>query len=242
MLITPTDIEIYQHCPARWKLRKQFPIEEYKYSEYIQAIRKTIFSMYSWQMSSGRCMKLSSVRERWDQNWWLIESSKKKDRSQIQVFDTAANGWMIIQKYWANIYKEYPAIPVGINFLYTYQLDNLGFRIEYDIMLADKAGDITYIQLGKPITEWQLYTSLKTKLEVVCLADTIGKPPVHMKYIDVISRKQSYLEKIINIDDNYINQAKKIISMTASYMKDNVVYSSPSDSCKKCPAKGKCWY
>jgi hypothetical protein len=240
-MITPREIEIFQSCRARWKLAKENGEIGEEEDDYFFALRKTIFQMYSWLQEKDRFITDRQVRERWDKNWWAA-SMDEGVLEQDQILDKAADGWMMLENYWSEKYIGEPHLtPVGINFEFsTYQKD-IHYRIHADLVLADKDGRFYYRQFGGKKTDWNMYNSLATKLEILGLAQVLGHPPARKSHIDLLSEKTKISEKTLNITPAYLRSSMNILDNISMALKNRAIYTSPSRSCSDCPYTGKCW-
>ncbi len=240
-MITPSEIEIFQSCRARWKMAKENGEIDEKEDDYLFALRKTIFQMYSWLQEKDRFITDRQVRERWDKNWWaaaMDDGTLKQD----QILDKASKGWMTLENYWSEKYIAEPHLtPVGINFEFSTYQNDIHYRIHVDLVLADKEGRFYYRQFGGKKTDWNIYNSLATKLEILGLAKVLGHPPVRKSYIDLLSKDTKIDEKGLNITPPYLRSSMTIINNISMALKHKAIYTSQSQSCKDCPYLGKCW-
>lgn len=244
-MITPSDLELFQKCRAKWQLSKsnrEDVLSNRQQSEYLRALTRTLYRMYAWRMSNNKPMTRHAIREHWDQNWWAGELDKG-DRENKDILNKAANGWQLLEKYWARVYKqELDLLPIGVNFEFNTYIDHILFTTHIDVALSDPEGKITFVEFGPAQLEWQLYTSLGTKLQVVTLASSLDKPPVAKKYIDLTSRKTDFIEKTLNISDEYYQNASKLVANVTQDIRSGVIYCTPSSECTDCPYGKECWF
>jgi hypothetical protein len=240
-MITPYEMEIFQSCRARWKFAKENgKVDEIK-NDYLSALRKTIFQMYSWLIEKDRFMTDRQVRERWDKNWWA-SSMDEGVLEQDEILNKAADGWMTLESYWSEKYISEPSLtPVGINFEFSTYQNDIHYRIHADLVLSDKDGNFRYRQFGSKKTDWQMYSSLGTKLEIIGLGQVLGSIPIRKSHIDLLSGKTKVDEKILTITPTYLRSSMSIIDNVSMAFKNKAIYTSPSQSCSDCPYKGKCW-
>lgn len=241
MIILPHELEIFQSCPALWKLQDQFPVSIPTPSAYTVALKNTIYRMFGWQMSNNRYLAPASVRDYWDQQWWAT-GIRDETKNNVEVFNKAANGWILLEKFYHNIYTRKSWLPIGVNFETNWQVGNIDHRIHFDLILADRDGTIELIELGGKRSEWQMYTSLITKVQTCGFTKIFQAPPARKLHIDLVSRETNYLQKVLNLTPEYISDSMRILSSVSKALQTNNVYASWSDSCKTCPAAGKCWY
>jgi len=241
MIINAHELDTFQSCPARWKLRDQYPIESLYQSDYIKAISKTIYYMYSYSMSTGNPISSKSARNFWDQQWW-VPGMNKEEKNQELLFKQAADGWLLLQKFHSEFYKKLQYLPIGTNFKLSMNSNKLEFRLPIDLILVNNKGQIEYIELGKKRSSWQIYTSIKTKFEVCALNESLDKAPVKKLYIDLTSSKTSYTVKTLNIDSAYIDNAIRTTSLVKNIIISDTIIPAWSSNCKKCICAGKCWF
>jgi hypothetical protein len=241
MIILPHELETFQACPARWKLRDKFPLTITEPSDYIFALKRTVFRMYAWQMSNNKHMSPKSVRDYWDQQWWA-SGMQDETKDNTEVFERAANGWMLLERFYHNIYTRDGVLPVGVNFGFNLEIGTIDYKIHLDLILSDRDGIIEFIELGGKRSEWQIYTSLATKLEVCGLTNILQAPPSKKIHLDFSSKKTDYVQKILNLTPEYTADATELIACVSDIIQSDTIHASWSDSCKTCPAAGKCWY
>jgi len=240
-MITPSEIDTFQRCRALWKLSREngLPFEEE--NDYLSALRKTIFQMYSWLQEKDRFMTDRQVRERWDKNWWAAATEENILQKET-ILNLATNGWMVLEDYWNNKYLAEPKlIPIGINFEFSVYCQNVHYRIHTDLVLSDKDGRFYYRQFGNRKNEWQIYNNLSTKLEIFGLTEVLGCPPAKKSHIDLLSKKTKISEKTLTTTPAYLHSCISTINSISMAVKNNAIYTSPSDSCTTCPFSGKCW-
>ena len=239
----PHELEIFQQCRARWKLGRD-TIEPPELDDFTAAMRKTIIQMYSWVFDDRhKHMKYESAKERWDRNWWHV-AMKRKDLDQREVFEKAAKGWMALEQYWGEVYMQEDAWPVSIDSAYDAQFFDVVYQVHYDLILVDKDNRIIIKQIGKKKNEWQLYSSIISKLELVTLEQTSGRIPAEKIFVDLApkSRTRGYIERHLKPDQKYMRQARKTIDGISRDIWREVIYASPGDHCKKCECKADCWF
>lgn len=240
-MITPHEMEIFQSCRARWKLAKEDGKIGEPENDYLFALRKTIFQMYSWLQEKDRFITDRQVRERWDKNWWAT-SMDEGTLEQDEILSKAADGWMVLEDYWNRWYIGEPHLtPVGINFEFSTYQNDIHYRIHADLVLSDKDGCFYYRQFGGKKTDWQMYNSLATKLEIVGLSQVLGHPPAKKTYIDLLSKGTKADVKNLNITPAYLNRSITILNSISTALKNKAIYTSPSQACSNCPYTGKCW-
>jgi hypothetical protein len=240
-MITPHEMEIFQSCRAKWKLAKENGETTRKDSDYFLAMRRTIFQMYSWLQEKDRFMTDRQVRERWDKNWWAA-SLDEGNLTQDEIFEKAANGWMVLEEYWADKYISEPELtPVGVNFEFSIYPHDIHCRIHADLILSDQNGRFYFRQFGGKQTDWQIYNSLGTKLEILGLAKVLGYPPKKKNHIDLLSKKTKMGEKNLTVTPAYMRSSMAVIDNVCMALKNKAIYTSPSPSCSDCPYTGKCW-
>lgn len=240
-MITPYELEIFQICRAKWKLAKENGEIIKEDSRYLLALRKTIFQMYSWLQEKDRLITDRQVRERWDKNWWAA-SLDEGVLSQEQILEKAGIGWMILENYWGEKYINEPhLVPVGVNFEFSIYPNDVHCRIHADLVLADKDGRFFFRQFGGKQTDWQIYSSLGTKLEVLGLTEALGSPPIEKSCIDLLSKKTKINEKSLIVTPTYLRNSISVINNVSMAIKEKAIYTSPGLSCSECKYKGKCW-
>jgi hypothetical protein len=208
-------------------------------NDYTSALKKTIFTMYARLMSAGKPMKHGAAREIWDKNWWAKVSKEASDKSL--AFETSANGWLLLEKFWGEIYLAEDMLPVGINYEFSTDIEGLSYRIHQDLTFSSKDGNISIMELGGSSTEWQFYTSLGTKLEICGLEETLGRPPTRKVFIDLESRNKDYIKKELAITPEYMEHSKRVVAAVSRNIRQGITYTSPSKTCETCPWAGKCW-
>jgi len=240
-MITPIELETFQECQARWKFSKDARLFQQPVSDYTLALKKTIFQMYSWLQEKNRLITDRQIRERWDKNWWSW-AMDQGTFTQEQIMTKATDGWLTLEKYWGEIYIEEPQLmPVGINFEFSMYNYNVHYRVHIDLILANTNGEFFFRQLGGPLTEWYLYNSLATKLEIVALAKTLDTFPIRKSHIDLTTRSQVLRQKTLQISPEYIRNATNIVNSVSSVIKNKAFYVSPGKACEMCEYKTKCW-
>jgi hypothetical protein len=242
MIIASEELEIYQSCPARWKLLDQYPFIQPQPSDYIQALKKTIYNMYAWLMSNNRFISKKSAQAYWDHIWWEKGMNDDSVKDKKQIFQSAADGYLLLEKFHTNIYKNPDYLPAGINFDFNYKNNHIDYKVHLDLILSNKDGRITYMELGGKRSEWQIFTSLATKLEIAGLVQTLEKPPIRKLHIDLASHKTNYKETVLQITPEYVADAERTIVSVSDSISNNAIYTSWSESCKTCLVAGKCWY
>lgn len=240
-MVTPAELEVFQTCPALWKLTRQDGgFAAHIESDYILALKKTLFRMYAWRMSNDKPMRYESVREQWDKNWWANKLDEG-DQNQAELMDMAAKGWMWLEKYWGEIYiQETNLHPISINFEFSLYQNELHHRIHVDLLLADNDQRITVVNFSERKTEWALYNSLATKAQIVALTTGLTIPPVKMLYYDLTAKDIKF--KNLNISPKYLREAQKVVGHVSQMIRNEAIYTSPSRHCSSCPYKGKCWF
>ena len=243
-MITPKEIELFQSCRARWKLAKDdrtLDTSSVNTDDYLVAIRRTIFQMYSWLQEKDRFMTDRQVKERWDKNWWSA-CLDKGELEQQEILDKALSGWITLEKYWGEVYLEETGLtPVGINFEFSTYCNDVHYRIHTDLILADRDGRFRYRQLGIKKTEWGLYTSVATKLEIFGLTSVLGSTPIIKSHINLLA-SHGIETKVLNITPAYLRNIVPIINNISSAVKEHAIYASPGHACGDCPYIRKCWF
>ena len=236
MIYTPRALEIFQKCPALLHLQGQ--PKPSVHTEYVKALRRTIFQMYSRLYESGKPIKHTTTKNLWDKNWWALQSKKVTD--QGKVFESASDGWILLEKFWGEIYLKENDMPLGVNFEFTLDIEGLQYKIHEDLTLASKDGIITIMEFGKNKKEWDYYNSLGTKLEV-CALGSLDITPARKIYLDITTKKKTFTTKTLNISPKYAEQCKNVITAVSKTIASGAVYTSPSKDCVTCPVKENCW-
>ena len=239
-LLTPADLAQWQRCPAKWSLQGQ-PVYPPVYSEYIEALRKTIFQLYARRLAGKghHYVKHTSAKELWDKNWWARQNKGSADHSEL--YQSAADGWLLLEKFWGEVYLKEEALPLAINFEFSLDIGGLQYRIHEDLTLATEDGRIIIIELGGLQKEWDYYNSLGTKLEIYALEKSVEKTPTQKIYIDLASKKREFMRKELNIDSEYAKHCGKIVTAVSKAIAAGAVYASPSENCVSCPVRSDCW-
>jgi hypothetical protein len=235
-MITQRDLDIFQICPARWRLSKNSHKVQ-KENIYCQALKKTVFQMYSWLQEKDKFMTENQVRERWDKNF--LDMGNRVDNASLAV-----PGWLSLFKYWEKYYlAEALMQPVGLNFEFTSNFYDVQYRVHIDLILSDKSGRYIYRQFGiDTVTSRQMYNSLGTKLEIISLEKDVGNPPTTKSYINLGTRTE---ETILNTSPAFIKQANSIISGVSAIIYMDAIYAAMDDrNCMGCEFNGtkKCWF
>jgi RecB family exonuclease len=153
----------------------------------------------------------------------------------------AGDGWILLSKYYNEVYSKHTEQVVGVNFDFSLQVEGIDFRAHTDVISVDPAGQVTILEFGDKKSRWQVYVSLKTKLELCALADSLGAWPAKTRYFNLSHSKTSYSEHLVEFDQHYKDTAAGTITGVARMLKSGAIYCVPNEQCSSCPYQGKCW-
>ena len=237
-MITPKELELFQHCPAKWQLAKtnQVSLGEPP-NDYVRALKRIIYRMYAWKMSNNKPMPKESVRNYWDKNW---KTESADEHEVARNLDQAAKGWLVLEKFWWEFYTERNYTPIGVNYEFSHDFNGLHIRVHSDLTLVDEDDNIVFVEICEPKTEWEIFTSLATKAEVLAFTEKIDKPTTKI-FLELNKDSNEIKVKEFKVTTDYIGKAEASLIPVAVATRHGGIYASPSSDCKDCPFRGQCW-